>query len=351
MPRSLCKSCYNNLQVANEFIETFKKSQETLLNAINQHEANNSCNETITSVIIEKETPSLQWSDEEGNNESFTTACKEIDEMSDFCDSDDQNYLIEQSVKLSQQYKINKMNDESYTSSDSDDNNPRDSQADRYEEPIGERNLTSKTTNSPIITCPVCSKTFKRFALFSSHMQKHNQEITCKLCSMQFSDTDLYLKHFQTNHRYWCNICEIAFLKGNKYSAHMKAHSNGLPTFQCPVVNCSKIFTVKQLLKNHYARIHSEGMNFLCTLCGSSFKSSDNLNYHMKKHRGPSHLCTYCGKVYMQSIHLKYHMWRHTGVKPYKCGRCHKGFMSKRLLTGHLNRNCVDGNRRQSNNR
>ncbi|KAJ3632325.1 hypothetical protein MTP99_009338 [Tenebrio molitor] len=350
-PKVLCLSCIAKLQAAYDFIETFKKSQDFL----DQHYLKK-CEENVTIVNEDEETTgdniegyldTDSFQDNSGNifnsgeidTESFIIKCENSDRES-VHESDDQDFLIEQSVKLTRQYRIHKLDNEDQAEQESDD-------SEEVQNPTNEQNTTLenqyekfRSLHGLFLSCPVCSKTFKRFRAFSVHLAEHNKDITCKLCAVQFDDANLYLEHYQKKHRYQCNICEKSFPRGDTYNRHMQAHNNTLPQFVCPVENCTKTFTVRQSLRNHFKTIHSEKRNFLCNMCGASFKNYDNLRYHMKKHKGPSHLCPYCGKAFMQSVHLTYHMWRHTGVKPYKCTKCDKSFVSKKVLTAHLDRNC-----------
>ncbi|EFA03610.1 Zinc finger protein 569-like Protein [Tribolium castaneum] len=315
LPRNLCHSCYTKLRIGNDFVEIFKKSQETLQNSL--------------------DTIQTQFEEFGNDTESFIIECEDGSRKNKQYDSDDQDYLIKRSVELTQQYKNNKWNGDSDSDNCSIDSETVDS--DHATEPAEEKKSCSRTT---VLSCPVCPKTFKRFTLFRSHLHSHSGQINCGPCSRQFHDTEEYINHYQMKHRFQCNICQKSFLSRGSYSKHKYTHSNATPRFNCPISDCPKVFSIKQSLHNHVATIHSERRNFLCNICGASFKNHDNLRYHMKKHTGAPHLCTYCGRTFMQAGHLKYHMWKHTGVKPYKCGKCHKGFVSKWVLTMHVKKNC-----------
>ncbi|XP_044267714.1 zinc finger protein 484-like [Tribolium madens] len=342
LPRNLCRSCYTKLQVGSDFVETFKNSQKILRNSLNNYaERNVIFKDDFESTVDKNQSFDLL---SEGNpfdrdTESFIIECENSDKKSSSCDSDDQDYLIKRSVELSQQYKINKWNG---NDSDSDDDS-RESETVEFEQATKSVEKEKPCFENTVLSCPVCLKKFRRFTLFSSHMHQHSCQINCELCSLEFNDPGVYLNHYQTKHRYQCNICQKSFLTRSSYNKHKYTHSNASPRFICPVLNCPKMFNRKQSLHNHIASIHSEKRNFLCNICGASFKNRDNLRYHMKKHTGAPHLCTYCGRTFMQAGHLKYHMWRHTGEKPYKCNKCHKGFVSKWVLTMHVKKNCGQG--------
>ncbi|KAJ3656069.1 hypothetical protein Zmor_015171 [Zophobas morio] len=326
LPQAMCHSCVLKLQAAYEFFETFKKSQAILEQRFvdNQEEPLLVVNgdaklNNISSKLHLKEVTSIEQNSSEVRNdvdieESIIIQYGESGKESH--DSDDEDYLIAKSVKLTEMYKRRKCDNTTDTDSDDNVGEVEDSGVDSS---INKRQPSSTSNN----------KTLQKSSVKS---------VVCKVCSECFTDVNLYLEHHCKE--FFCNICEKSFSRAELYKRHMQRHSSSSSRFACPDKKCSKTFCGKQALRSHYLTVHEEKRNYLCSLCGASFKNYDNLRYHIKKHNGPSHVCTSCGKAFMLSAHLKDHMWRHLGVKPHKCTKCDKSFLTKKLLIRHVESNC-----------
>jgi ovo-like protein len=58
----------------------------------------------------------------------------------------------------------------------------------------------------------------------------------------------------------------------------------------------------------------NQGQEFICGLCGKTFKLQRLLNRHLKNHSQlKRYLCTFCGKGFNDTFDLKRHTRTHTG--------------------------------------
>ena len=106
-----------------------------------------------------------------------------------------------------------------------------------------------------------------------------------------------------------------------------RSSSNGKPT----------AFAARPKLKRH-AQIHTLHKPFTCPTCGTTMKTKDAMEKHVRTHSGERpYRCSVpgCKKLFATSTELKTHMVVHSGRKPHECPICGEGFADSSNLSKH----------------
>ncbi|XP_063063190.1 zinc finger E-box-binding homeobox 1b isoform X1 [Engraulis encrasicolus] len=121
---------------------------------------------------------------------------------------------------------------------------------------------------SQLLTCPYCSRGYKRYASLKEHVK---------------------LRHEKSEDNYSCSLCSYTFSQRAQLDRHMSAHKNGRDQrhvaqsggnrkFKC--TECGKAFKYKHHLKEHL-RIHSGEKPYECSNCKKRFSHSGSYSSHI----------------------------------------------------------------------
>ncbi|KAF6198532.1 hypothetical protein GE061_008280 [Apolygus lucorum] len=106
-----------------------------------------------------------------------------------------------------------------------------------------------------------------------------------------------------------CNICNKQLSSRTSLMVHLRIHTGERP-FGCS--ECGQSFSQNAHLKDHIARLHSQGPDqlFLCRACNTTFSDRATLRTHMEEHVGQQ--------------------------RPFQCPTCRKRYQTQERLTSHV---------------
>lgn len=142
---------------------------------------------------------------------------------------------------------------------------------------------------------------------------------------------------------YHCTGCDKKFKKLSYLSKHRVQHSEKESRAKFPCAQCDKVYTLKESLKMHIFKIHSDSnprkIKNPCRFCGLGFPSQKETGEHEEVHKNNEtpFCCTVCQKVYTNSLTLQKHVREaHTMADLYfVCEACGQKFTAKQNLLEH----------------
>ena len=130
--------------------------------------------------------------------------------------------------------------------------------------------------------CPFCPKTFQNLRYLEIHKKSVHMNIVdrCEICSRQVKDMTRHLvRHSQPKSYIKCHLC-MEMLKGkDSLKMHIQRRHTNAKDFKCELIHCSRTFSNKYDLNQHYKK-HESADTYKCKLCERSFKSESGRRYH-----------------------------------------------------------------------
>lgn len=167
---------------------------------------------------------------------------------------------------------------------------------------------------------------------------------TCKTCDTEMNTKEEIEQHLLTHQdKFVCGECKQVFYSANKFSIHMRKHTNE-EVYKCPFCTYSTIRRTS--ISIHINRIHLKKYHYNCKFCGKGFQDVVTYKEHENIHMGAEPLvCIVCGKMFMFTRNLTTHQVRNhtvtilgfdTKARLKQCSFCRKSFVKQTTLERHL---------------
>ena len=201
--------------------------------------------------------------------------------------------------------------------------------------------------------CRYCGKILTRVFYRKEHERIHTGEkpFQCNYCEKRFNSQGSCRKHERRHGKFKrgfeCDHCGRKFYDYRYYKSHMRTHLGEKP-YSCHI--CNRSFGIENVLKKHML-IHNEqnqqpsqAQQYRCSLCPSTFSSTQELKEHTQTHASQRlHKCHYCNLRFSSEKRRNIHEKSHEKSAVHQCGECGAVFQSANLLATHEARSEVAG--------
>ncbi|XP_063539640.1 zinc finger protein ZFP2-like [Cydia strobilella] len=182
----------------------------------------------------------------------------------------------------------------------------------------------------------------------------------CQECDVQFVTEEAWKRHMVTSTKHapsndfknGCRACGSVFSSGEELRVHHRAaHARRRPknygkkqdhAWPAPCEHCSEEIPNAREYWTHFRRAHPDKpypiqKNYICDICGKSFRGNAFLVYHKRTHfEERAYKCAVCPKAFHNRTNLQMHEKTHSDARPYPCSVCFKAFKCKGALDRHF---------------
>ncbi|XP_072938059.1 uncharacterized protein [Epargyreus clarus] len=182
----------------------------------------------------------------------------------------------------------------------------------------------------------------------------------CEQCDVKFISEEAWKRHMVTSVKHTkgknmngCRVCGESFTSAEALRVHHRtAHARKRPknygktpsntTWPAPCEHCSEVIANAREYWTHFRRVHPDKhypieKNYVCDICGKSFRGNAFLVYHRRTHsEQKEYACGTCGKAFHNRTNLHVHRRTHSDERPHACSVCCKAFKGKGALDRHF---------------
>lgn len=250
----------------------------------------------------------------------------------------DEDITVESLNIHNQQLKIEPLNIESTRKKRIPRKNQQTSYVEKTKRALKRKHIVSTSTNS---------KAAKKKS--QEKISDNEDNFVCDVCGKLLSSKYTMQRHkivlHKTEGEHFCNVCIKLFLTADDLAEHKvkcvrkRRKSDSLVRFECDI--CGAILKNRAILIKHMRWKHiPSAKKFQCKLCNAAFVQQLLLDIHHNR----THLdikefvCSYCGRSFKTKDQLKCHTYSHTGEKPFKCSfdGCTKSFRTRSNRETHF---------------
>lgn len=176
------------------------------------------------------------------------------------------------------------------------------------------------------------------FLVFHTYSLPFLESFECQMCGKNFRSESKLYEHmiFHTDLKpFSCDTCGKRFKNSSSLSVHGRLHTGEKPY---PCKTCGKCFTRSHTLMVHMRR-HMGEKSYLCKICGKNFPFTSILKVNKRIRTDDKPFLRHiCGKRFCQKTGLIHHTRVHTDERPYPCKTCSLSFKHSNTLKIHMKR-------------
>ncbi|KAG5672594.1 hypothetical protein PVAND_002710 [Polypedilum vanderplanki] len=313
-------------------------------------------NEVCTEVILEQSKPV----EEDEGSEIEAVVTEEANESENDDPADGQHELFECTLCIKSKYFTTEQKLENHVSkchqqlSNKEETDMAIQEEDLEEDESNDEDYDNG--NQSEYSCSQCSKTFKKASLLTRHkklVHETGKKTTheCTKCNKRFSSSSTFKRHDilhsdlveksklarHESQEFICIICGRSFKTPDCLASHLKVHKSKCEEdqeYSCKL--CHDIFPSFSEIIRH-AKNHIENATHQCTICNKLLALNDDIIDHFLRHKEMKpHVCPVCQKSFIKLHKLNVHLRTHSEEKPYLCPECGKSLSTNENLKRHL---------------
>ena len=188
--------------------------------------------------------------------------------------------------------------------------------------------------------CKLCIKEFDILALKKHYSEDHlANSFACDKCDKSFVREDFLKKHQTEKHDLvcLCGICKQGFQSLKELEEHFENHElqpNSFEKIHSKPLKKKSGTTKKTIMIKYTSKSISKENK--CVTCDTSFRTANQLLYHIASTHEKTHKCDNCDKVFAESIYLQIHLGEAVNKAYHKCDSCTKLFKNSCGKMAHM---------------